>query len=172
MEFFEAVEQRHSTRKFDGTPVRRDLLDLLVNAGRLAPTARNEQPWEFVVVTDRRRLEDLAALTDHGKFIAQAGACIAVLCKPSKYYLEDGSAATENLLLAAAAVGLQSCWVAGEKKEYAPRVARFLGAPDSLKLVSLVAVGRGADSAPPAKKRELAQVRHWEQFGSGTEVNG
>ena len=165
MDFLKAIEQRCSTRRFDGSPARRDLLELIVNAGRLAPTARNEQLWEFVVVSDRRRLRELAALTDHGRFIAEAGGCIGVLCRPGKYYLEDGCAATAQMLLAAAAAGLQSCWVAGDKKPYAEAIARFLGAPETMKLVSLVAVGREAGPTPRADKRDLDDVLHWEQFG-------
>jgi len=75
-------------------------------AARLAPTARNVQPWEFVVVTEASKRRQLAALTDHGKFIAEAPVCVAVLSHETKYYIEDCSAATTSILLAAAALGL------------------------------------------------------------------
>lgn len=164
MDLFEVIRERHSTRSFAGGTVPRDILEKLVDAGRRAPTARNEQPWEFVVVTEPPRLKDLAALTDHGKFIAGAGACIAVLCRQSKYYLEDGCAATENILLGATALGLQSCWVAGDKKPYAAEVLRFLGAPPGYQLVSLLAIGRAAAPEKRAAKRKLDDVLHWERF--------
>ena len=164
MDFFKTVEERCSTRKFSGGPVPREALEAIVDAGRLAPTARNEQPWEFVAVTDRLRLKELAGLTDHGKFIAEAGACLAVLSRPTKYYLEDGCAATENILLAATARGFQTCWVAGDKKPYGPDVCRFLGAPPDFTLVSLVAIGHAVEPARRAPKRELDQVLHWERY--------
>lgn len=164
MDFFKAIEERHSSRKFSGEPVPRAHLEVMVDAGRRAPTARNEQPWEFVAVTDRARLKELAGLAENGQFIADAGACLAVLCRPSKYYLEDGCAATENVLLAATALGHQTCWVAGDKKPYAPAVCRLLGAPDDMLLVALIAIGRAAEPARRAPKRALNEVLHWEKF--------
>ena len=164
MDALMAIKSRHSVRKFDTNPVTPEQLETLVDAGRLAATARNEQPWEFVVVTKRHTLEQLANLTDHGGFIAGAAACIAVFSKDAKYFLEDGCAATENILVAAAGLGLGACWVAGDKKPYAQAVANFFGTPAGFKLVALVPVGytAGAIAAPP--KRGLAEVLHWERF--------
>lgn len=164
MDFFKAIEERRSSRKFTGEAVPRAHLEVIADAGRRAPTARNEQPWDFVAVTDRARLRDLAGLAENGKFIAEAGACLAVLCRPSKYYLEDGCAATENILLAATALGHQTCWVAGDKKPYAPAVCRLLGAPDGFLLVSLVAIGKAEPVGGRAPKRPLNEVLHWEKF--------
>jgi nitroreductase len=89
--------------------------------------------------------------------------CIAVICREGGYYLEDGCNATQNLLLAAQALGLGSCWVAGDKKPYAVAVADLLGVPKDHRLVSLVAVGH-AVSVPNPKKRPLSEVLHWEKF--------
>ena len=127
MDAIEVLKTRRSVRVFADRPVDRRILEDLVDCARLAPSARNVQPWEFVVVDDRQKLRELAALTDHGRFIAQAPACIVVLCQTTKYYLEDGSAATENLLLAAHAYGLGACWVAGDKKPYAGSVLALFG---------------------------------------------
>ncbi|HOW97379.1 MAG TPA: nitroreductase family protein [Kiritimatiellia bacterium] len=164
MDIFKAIEARHSSRKFTRAPVPRAHLEVIADAGRRAPTARNEQPWEFVAVTDRARLKELAGLAENGKFIADAGACLAVVSRPSKYYLEDGCAATENILLAATALGHQTCWVAGDKKPYAPAVCRLLGAPEGFLLVSLVAIGKAEATGGRAPKRALDEVLHWEKF--------
>lgn len=138
-------------------------LEEVVNCGRMAATARNEQPWEFVVIRERSRLNAVAALTDYGKFIAQAAACIAVFCKETKYYLEDGAAAVQNMMVGAYALGIGTCWVAGDKKPYARTVAELLNVPGNYKLIALVALGYPAETpAPP--KRELAEVLHWETF--------
>jgi len=163
MDAMEILTRRRSVRRYRSDPVPPELLKAIVDAGRLAPTARNEQPWEFVVVTDRDRRKELAAITDHGKFIADAPACIVVLSKPTKYYLEDGSAATTNMLNAAAALGLGSCWIAGDKKAYARRIVAACSAPADMKLVSLVAVGYAAE-VPSPEKRRLDDVLHWERF--------
>ncbi|MEK7408612.1 MAG: nitroreductase family protein, partial [Acidobacteriota bacterium] len=87
----------------------------------------------------------------------------AALCKDTKYYLEDGSAATENILLAAHARGLGACWVAGDKKPYAPRILALVGAPAGYKLISLVPVGHPAEQ-PAKDKRPLSEMLHWERF--------
>lgn len=127
MDAMEALVTRRSCRQFSSREVGRDLIEKIVDAGRLAATARNVQPWEFVVVVDAAARRELAGMTDTGRFIADAPVCIAVLTKETKYYLEDGSAATQNLLVAAHALGLGSCWVAGDKKPYASKAAAFLG---------------------------------------------
>jgi nitroreductase len=86
-----------------------------------------------------------------------------VLCRETKYYLEDGSAATQNLLVAARAHGLGACWVAGDKKPYADHIREMVGAPKGTKLVSLVPLGVPAEE-PVKNKRPLADVLHWEQW--------
>lgn len=164
MDALEAIEKRRSVRRFTDKPVPRQTLEAIVNAGRWAATARNEQPWEFVVVTDRDTLRALGQATDHGRFIADAAACVAVLCKNTKYYLEDGSAATQNMMVAATALGVDSCWVAGDKKPYCEAILRILGAPLEYKLVALLALGYRADAVKTPPKRSLAEVMHWERW--------
>jgi len=163
MDAFEVMSKRRSVRKYRPGHTSREQLSQIVNMGRLAPTARNEQPWEFVVVTEPTKLRQLAHLTEHGRFLQEADACIAVLCRDCTYYLEDGSAATTQMLLAATALGLASCWIAGDKKAYAPAVVKLLGAPEAYKLVSLIAIGQAAETPSPPK-RALPDVLHWEKF--------
>jgi nitroreductase len=163
MDAIECLKTRRSIRAYENKPVPNEILEDLVDCGRLAASAINIQPWAFIVVTDSAMKKQLADTSDNGKFIEQAGACIAVFCQDGKYYLEDGSAATQNILNAARAHGLGSCWVAGDKKEYAPKIGRMLGVPDDHKLVSLIAVGYRAEARDPAKK-PLTEVLHWERF--------
>jgi nitroreductase len=163
MDALEALKTRRSVRAYQPHPVPRQILADLVDCARLAASAINIQPWEFVVVTADETRQAIAALTDHGKFIARAPACIAVLSRPLKYYLEDGSAATQNILLAAHAHGLGACWIAGDKKPYAGDIRRLLGAPEGFKLVSLVAVGYPGER-PAKEKRALEDVLHWDTY--------
>jgi nitroreductase len=150
-------------RAYRSEPVPKKTLEDIIDCGRLAATAINIQPWVFVVATEPAMLRKIADITDYGKFIAQAGACVVVLCKDTKYYLEDGSAATENILLAARAHGLGSCWVAGDKKPYAVDICRLVGAPSGCRLVSLIPVGYPAET-PEQPKRPLSEVLHWEKY--------
>lgn len=163
MDAIEALKSRRSIRSYKPEPVPKEIIEDLVDCGRLAPTARNEQPWEFVAVTDAATRKRIAAEAEFGKFIADAPACIVVLCENTQYYLEDGSAATANILLAARAHGLGSCWVAGDKKGYADRVREIVGAPKGYRLISLIAVGYSAEEPRPPK-RSLSEVLHWERF--------
>jgi len=165
MDALTAIASRHSTRSFTSKPVSREQLEAVVDAGRHAPTARNEQTWQFVVVAEASARKRIAELTgDGGAFIAEAPACIAVFCKEGKYYLEDGCTAAQNMLIAATALGLQSCWVAGDKKPYADAVRTLLFGPENMKLVTLLAVGYGNGAGPTTVKRPLADVIRWERF--------
>jgi len=163
MDAIEVLKTRRSVREFRSEPVPRKIIEDIIDCGRLAATANNLQPWEFVVATEREMLRRLAEITDYGKFIAQAGACVVVLCKETKYYLEDGSAATENILLAARAHGLGACWVAGDKKQYAASVCSLVGAPRGYKLVSLIPIGYPVETPEPIK-RPVSELLHWEKY--------
>jgi nitroreductase len=163
MDAIEMLKTRRSVRAYTRASIPRKIIEDIVDCGRLAASANNVQPWEFVVVTDPELLRRIAGATDHGKFIADAPVCIVVLSKETKYYLEDGSAATQNILLAARAHGLGSCWVAGDKKPYTSAICRLVGAPPGCKLVSLIPIGYPAES-PEKTKRPLTDVLHWEKF--------
>jgi nitroreductase len=163
MDAIEALKTRRAVRAYGSAPVPREIVEDIIDCGRLAATAINIQPWEFVVVTSPQMRRSIAHTTDYGKFIAEAPVCVVVLCQDTKYYLEDGSAATENIMLAARAHGLGSCWVAGDKKPYAADICRLLGAPPSFKLVSLIPMGYPAET-PEKSKRPLADVLHWEKY--------
>jgi len=164
MEALEAIKTRRSIRSFTERTVSREIIEQIMDGARLAPSANNAQPWEFVVVTAQTTREKIASLTDYGRFIADAPVCIAVFCKNTKYYLEDGCAATENILIGAHALGLASCWVAGDKKSYAGEVSKILEVPDSCKLISLLALGYSSVKTNAYGKRKLDEVIHWEKF--------
>lgn len=164
MDALEAIRTRRCRREFSPGAVGREIVEQVVDAGRLAATANNEQPWEFVVVTDASVRREIAKIADYGKFIADCPVCIAVFCRDTKYYLEDGSAATQNMLLAAHALGLGACWVAGDKKAYCARVAELLSVPAGHNLVAMVALGHMEGKPPSPPKRSLGEVIHWEKF--------
>jgi nitroreductase len=163
MQPIELLKTRRSIRAYTPQAVPREVIEDIIDCGRLAPTARNEQPWEFVVVTDKALRSRIAQAADYGRFIAEAPVCVAVLSRQTKYYLEDGSAATLNILLAAHAHGLGACWVAGDKKPYAARVVQMVGAPEDYRLISLVSIGYPAEK-PETGKRALREMLHWERF--------
>ena len=166
MNMLELVKSRRSIRVYQDKEVPKQALEEIVDCARFAATARNVQPWEFVAITSAEMLKKIAGVTDHGKFLSEAKACIAVFCSDTKYYLEDGCAATENILISAAMLGIGSCWIAGDKKPYCVEVGRLLNVPQEYKLVSLVALGYPQDenSFKLTDKRPLKELLHWERF--------
>lgn len=166
MDIMDVIKKRRSLREYSDKKIPKEALEKLVDAARFAPTARGVEPWEFVVVTKPEILKRIGEITDHGKFISKSSACIAVFCSDTKYYLEDGSAATENILLTAASLGIGSCWVAGDKKPYCEEIIKLLGVPSGFKLVSLISLGYplNKDSFKIIDKRPVNKLAHWEKF--------
>jgi nitroreductase len=167
METLECIAKRTSVREYAAKPVPKQILEKLIDAGRRAPSARAVEPWEFVVVTEKEMLTKLSQIATTGAFLKGAAACIAVFCLDTKYYLEDGCAATENILLAACDLGLGACWIAGDKKPYEHEIVHILGLPLNVKLVSLLSLGWPLHKAEQKKIRPLSQVLHWEKFQGG-----
>ena len=163
LDAIDVLKTRRSVRVYRRGPVPGTIIEDIVECGRMAASAVNIQPWEFVAVTNPGALRRIAKTTDYGGFILDAPACVVVVCRDTKYYLADGSAATENILLAARAHGLGSCWVAGDKKPYAAEICQLVAAPPGYKLVSLIPIGYSAES-PIKSKRPLSDVLHWEKY--------
>jgi nitroreductase len=161
MDTLEAIRSRRSIRRYTGEPVPKADLEKIVEAARWAATGSNRQPWDFVVVTDRSTLEQFKTA---GAWIAQAPAVIVVVMDPvSRWWVEDGAAAIENMLLASVALGYGGCWVEGDAL---PREAEFkalLGVPVEKRIMALIPIGVAAETPAPAKK-PLAQVLHWERY--------
>lgn len=164
MDALTAIKNRISCRDYSEQTVPVTLIEQIIDAGRMAATARNEQPWEFVIFSDEMLRRQIASMTENGSFIAHAPICIGVFCMETKYYVEDGSAATQNMLVAATALGVSSCWIAGDKKPYASQIAALLSVPPTYKLVSMVTLGYAKTEKPRARKRALDEVIHWNRF--------
>jgi len=164
METSDAIKKRVSIREYQDKAIDKKTLEQLVDAGRRAPSARAVEPWKFVIVRKREVLEKLGEIASNGSFIKKATAAIAVFCQETKYYLEDGVAATENILLMAADLGLGACWVAGDKKPYVHEVSKLLGAPCGMKLVSLISLGWPHEKKQQVKHNSLDDVIYWEKF--------
>jgi nitroreductase len=165
MEVFEAIKGRRSIRKYKkNMPIDKKILEQIVEAGKYAASARSEYPWKFVVITDLERIKKLTEIVgSNGKFMSDASAVILVICRDTKYYLEDGSAATQNILLAAYALGVGTCWIAGDKKDYCEKVLEFINAPHGFKLISIISCGI-PDEKPVKPKPDLKDIIVWEKF--------
>ncbi len=164
MNIFEIIKQRKSVREYSDKKVPEEVLEKIIDAGRVATTARNEQPWEFIITSDKEVLDKICSLCPNGPFIKDAPHLIAVFSKDTKYYLEDCSAATQNMLLAIEALGLGGCWIAGDKKDYIEEVRNIFKVPEGYKLVSMISVGYPKNKQGPKAKKDLKEVLHWEKW--------
>ncbi len=158
------IKSRRSIRSYRETAVPEEAIRDALDCAALAPTARNAQPWLFGVIREKESLRKIAALIENGRFIADAPLCIAIFGKrDEKYYLEDCSAATSQLILGLWAHGVGSCWVAGDKKEYVEGVRALLEVPPEYSLVSLVSAGYPVE-VPPIQKKSREEVLFFEKY--------
>jgi nitroreductase len=161
------IKSRRSVRSFREESIPEEVIRDALDCATSAPTARNVQPWLFGLIRKKETLQAIASLTDNGKFIASAPLCVAVFAKrEEKYYLEDSSAATTQLILGFWAHGVGSCWVAGDKKGYAEEVRKLLGVPEAYTLVSLVPAGYPVE-IPTVQKKSREEILFSEQFTHG-----
>ena len=163
MDALEAIQKRRSVREFTGESIPRDDIEKIVDAGRMAATGYNRQPWDFIVITDQAMIEKLKVAA---RWMEKASAIIAVALDPTtKYWLEDGSAAVENMLVASTALGYGSCWLEGYTLPHEEEFKELLGVPDNCRLLTLVPIGVPVEW-PTQEKKPLTEVLHWEKYGS------
>ena len=163
-EAIRVIKERRSVREYLPKAISKEVLEDIVDCGRLAPSARNLQPWIFVVSTDKAIKEEISKHATYGQFIAEAAACISIFCeKDSIHALADGSAATQNVLLAAKAYGVDSCWVSGYNRDYSEKIRELLAVPDKYTLISIVSLGY-SDKIVSKSKKPLNEVIIWEKY--------
>jgi nitroreductase len=173
MDVFEAIEERHSIRAYQDTPVPREVLEKILEAARLAPSARNTEPWHFIAVTDKEKRVALSKGL-YAKFVAEAPlvivACGDKIASPD-WYAVDVALAVENMVLTAVGEGLSSCVVGSFD---GADVKALLGVPERFEVVVLVAVGYSAQKVDLSRKllnlvrtrRTLSEVASEETFGA------
>ena len=149
MELDKAINERFSVKSFTNRKIDPDSITKLLEAGGMAPSAGNLQDWKFVVVTDQAKKDEIARACMDQIWIGQASVLIVVCSdltnlrrfydeRAEVYGIEDCSAATENILLKATDMGINTTWVSAFDEE---EIARIIRAPDSYKIVSVVALG-------------------------------
>ena len=166
MDAMEAILTRRSVRKYTSQTVSDDLVKKLLEAAMAAPSAGNEQPWHFVVITDRAALDEIPKFHEYSQMLKEAPAAILVcgdetLEKYQGYWVQDCSAATENLLLAAHALGLGAVWLGVypiEERVDATRV--LLNLPAHVIPFAIIALGYPAEPTGPADRYDSSRVRH------------
>jgi nitroreductase len=161
MDALEAIRKRRSVRNYTGEPIPLEDLETIVDAGRLAASGGNRQPWDFIVITNRETINELKVAA---QWMENAGAIIAVVLDPSsRWWVEDGAAAVENMLIASTALGYGSCWLEGYTLLREAEFKSLLGVPAQRRLLTLIPIGVPAEW-PTKQKKSLEEVIHWEEY--------
>ena len=166
MDTLEAIFTRRSIRLYTGQPVPADFTATLLRAGMQAPSAGNQQAWQFLVLTERSRLDALAEVLPYGKMLTAAPLGL-IVCgdlereKSKGYWVQDCSAATQNILLAAHALGLGAVWLGVYPREQRVLdVRRLLGIPESAIPLCAIAIGYPAEQKERADRYDAEKVHH------------
>ncbi len=169
MNVFEAIKRRYSVRRYLDKDVEEDKLMRILEAARLAPSARNLQPWKFVIVRDKERRRELreAALNQH--FVEEAPVVIAAVgLNPERQmrcgvpsYAVDVAIAVEHMALQAVEEGLGTCWIGAFEQD---KVRKILKIPEKYKVVALLTLGYPAEPERPKIRKRLEEIIAWEEF--------
>ncbi len=167
----ENIMTRSSVRSYTSQPIEQSKIETLLKAGMAAPTAGNKQPWEFIVVTDRETLDTFPEFATGAKMATKAQAAIVVCGDVSKgmagnlaeYWIQDCSAATENILLAAHAMGLGAVWCGAYPNNENDRVGKIkelLDLPESLYALNIIVIGYPDNESSPKDKWDPSKVHY------------
>lgn len=171
MELMEGLLTRRSIRKYQDKPISKDVLAQIIKAGQYAPSAHNTQPWEFLVIEDKEALKHFRVMQRSALFAENAAAVILVCgredisfsrAKEGWSYIDiDCSAATENILLAAHALGVGACWC-GASPMTGPIAAikEYFQLPENVKPFSIVVLGY-PEETPKQPARDNPERIHW-----------
>ncbi|MFO8015262.1 MAG: nitroreductase family protein [Phycisphaerae bacterium] len=164
MDLFDAIAKRASVRAYDPVEIPDGDLERIVDAGRRAPSGGNRQPLQFVAITKR---ETLQALVPIQEAFASAAAAVGIVADPavSRWWLEDASAAAQNMLLAITALGYASVWIEGTLLKQEDRAKDLLGVPKEKRLIILLPIGKAPADASQAEKKPLEDVMFRERYG-------
>lgn len=161
MSLLDVIFRRRSIRRYESKPVPDDVLKNILEAGRLAPSGDNAQPWHFIVVADSEIKRELSKGMWR-RFIKDS--CFTIVgCgeKYDKWSTVDVAIALENMVLAAEAQNVGSCWIGAFEEE---EVKELLSIPDNLKVVALVSFGYPAEKPSPRNKKNLESIVHYNRF--------
>jgi nitroreductase len=175
MDIFEAIHSRRTIRTFTGKKIPKADLEKIVDAGRVAPSAVNRQMWDFVVITEKEILNDILhhfhagrkyKTYEDGKCDCASAIIAVVMDESNEYWKEDGSAATENMLLAARGLGWASCWIEGQVRPHEEHFKELLAIPKEKHIFLMIAIGEPMKWSQSPPKKSLDEVLHWERYRS------
>ncbi len=167
----DAIFKRRSIRKYTDQPVSEEQIEKVIRAGMAAPSAGNQQPWHFIVIDDRNILLDITRFHPYSQMLKEAG-CAIVVCGDTSlerhkgYWVQDCSAATQNMLLAACELGLGSVWLGVYPREdRVEALQKLLGIPENVIPLCIVSLGYPAEQKEPVDRFNPSRI-HRNKWGS------
>jgi len=166
MDAMDAILSRRSIRKYTAQPVSDEVIQELLEAAMSAPSAGNEQPWHFIVITERQILNEIPKFHPYSQMLRDAPVAILVcgderLQKYEGYWVQDCSAATENILIAAQAKGLGAVWLGVYPVEdRVTGLRKLVGIPEHVTPFALISIGYPAEQKPRSNRYDASRVRH------------
>ncbi len=176
MEFYEVIEKRRSIRRYKDTPIKKETIETILNAARLAPSWKNLQCWKYIVIDDFPMKESILKAfekSNPGKKSIKAAPVLVVLCaKPAasglvgdkEYYLVDAGITMEHLVLAACNEGLGTCWLGLFDEEI---VRNALKIPDNWRVVAMTPLGYPDQDPRPRPRKELQEIVCYNKWDNG-----
>ncbi len=164
MDTFECLRKRRDIRSYLKKVVPDEVIKKIIEAGRLAPSAMNLQPWHFIVIKNKETLRELGKFCVSGRFIIDASFAVVVITEPSnKWHEIDGTRAVQNMSLAAWNEGVGTCWIGAIDRE---KVKERLNIPKSLHILTILPFGYPEEFTVKRKKirKSPDEVFHWEKF--------
>jgi len=163
METLEAILTRRSIRHYTQEPISQETVQKLLEAGMSAPSACDFQPWHLIVIDDRKILDEIPSFHQHASMLPEAPLAILVCGEPdtSRYWQQDCAAASQNILLAAHALGLGAVWLGLHPREKRTQpMQKLLGIPEAVMPLSLIAIGHPAEEKAPQGKFQAGKVHY------------
>ncbi len=169
MSLLKQIPQRYSVRNYSPNKVEEEKLNTVLEAARLAPSAKNMQEWRFVVVQDPATIKKLQPAANNQPFVGEAPIVIACCATQADYVMRCGQAAypidvaiaMEHMALQAVEEGLGTCWIGSF---YEDQVKSILGIPDDVRVVELMALGYPADQPKPKNRFHLEKIVCYDQW--------
>ncbi len=164
MSLIDVVLDRRSIRHYEQKEISKDILDKILEAGRHAPSAANKQPWHFIVLTNSEIKKELSGGL-FNRFIKDAPVTIVGCAHKDliagKWSIVSTAIALQNMVVAAWAMGIGSCWIGDFNEE---KVKKLLNIPKSWNVIALISFGYPAERPRPGKKKSLEEIVSFNKF--------
>lgn len=169
MTVLDVIRERGSIRRYEDRSIPKDVMDKVLEAARLAQSAGNRQPWEFIVVQEKDVKKKLASAASNQSLVDEAAAVIVCIAHPENCghvgsldsFLVDVAIAVENMALVSWEMALGSCWIGAYNEE---KVKQLLDIPKNLPVVSLFTLGYPAEKQASKRRKPMEQIVHYEKY--------